>query len=40
VAFDAIETMRRQLAAELGPHGIRVVTLATGGVVSCGALID
>jgi hypothetical protein len=36
VAFDAIETMRRQLA----PHGIRVVTLATGGVVSCGALID
>ena len=32
VAFDAIETMRRQLAAELGPHGIRVVTLATGGI--------
>ncbi len=32
VAFDAIETMRRQLAVELGPHGIRVVTLATGGV--------
>jgi NAD(P)-dependent dehydrogenase (short-subunit alcohol dehydrogenase family) len=32
VAFDAIETMRRQLSAELGPHGIRVVTLATGGV--------
>ena len=32
VAFDAIETMRRQLAAELGPHGIRVVTLASGGV--------
>ena len=39
MAFDAIETMRRQLAVELGPHGIRVVTLATGGVVSCGALI-
>jgi 3-oxoacyl-[acyl-carrier protein] reductase len=32
VAFDAIETIRRQLAAELGPHGIRVVTLASGGV--------
>jgi 3-oxoacyl-[acyl-carrier protein] reductase len=32
VAFDAIETMRRQLAAELGPHGIRVVTLASGGI--------
>jgi 3-oxoacyl-[acyl-carrier protein] reductase len=32
VAFDAIETMRRQLAVELGPHGIRVVTLWTGGV--------
>jgi len=32
VAFDAIETMRRQLAVELGPHGIRVVTLATGGI--------
>ena len=24
--------MRRQLSAELGPHGIRVVTLASGGV--------
>jgi 3-oxoacyl-[acyl-carrier protein] reductase len=32
VAFDAIETIRRQLAAELGPHGVRVVTLASGGV--------
>jgi len=31
VAFDAIETIRRQLAVELGPHGIRVVTLASGG---------
>lgn len=30
---DAIETMRRQLSAELGPHGIRVVTLASGGVL-------
>jgi hypothetical protein len=32
VAFDAIETIRRQLAVELGPHGIRVVTLASGGI--------
>ena len=32
VAFDAIETMRRQLSVELGPHGIRFVTLETGGV--------
>jgi enoyl-[acyl-carrier-protein] reductase (NADH) len=32
VAFDAIETIRRQVSAELGPHGIRFVTLASGGV--------
>jgi 3-oxoacyl-[acyl-carrier protein] reductase len=32
VAFDAIEAIRRQLSVELGPHGIRVVTLASGGV--------
>ena len=32
VAFDAIEAIRRQLAVELGPHGVRVVTLASGGV--------
>jgi 3-oxoacyl-[acyl-carrier protein] reductase len=32
VAFEAIESMRRQLSAELGPHGVRVVTLRTGGV--------
>jgi len=32
VAFDAIETIRRQISVELGPHGIRFVTLATGGV--------
>ena len=32
VAFDAIETMRRQLSVELGKHGIRVVTLSSGGV--------
>jgi 3-oxoacyl-[acyl-carrier protein] reductase len=32
VALDAIEGLRRQWAVELGPHGIRVVTLKTGGV--------
>jgi len=32
VAFDAIETIRRQLSAELGPHGVRFVTLASGGI--------
>ena len=32
VAFDAIETMRRQLSVELGEHGIRFVTLSSGGI--------
>jgi 3-oxoacyl-[acyl-carrier protein] reductase len=32
VAFDAIETMRRQLSVELGPHGVRFITLESGGV--------
>ena len=32
VPFEAIESMRRQLSAELGSHGVRVVTLRTGGV--------
>ncbi len=32
VAFDAIETIRRQLSAELGEYGIRFVTLASGGI--------
>lgn len=32
VAFTALESLRRQLACELGRHGIRVVTLRTGGV--------
>jgi 3-oxoacyl-[acyl-carrier protein] reductase len=32
VAFDAMESMRRQLSSELGPHGVRVVTLRTGGI--------
>jgi len=33
VAFGVIESLRRNLASELGPHGIRVVTLQTGGVL-------
>jgi 3-oxoacyl-[acyl-carrier protein] reductase len=32
VALGAIDVLRRQLASELGPHGIRVVTLQSGGV--------
>jgi 3-oxoacyl-[acyl-carrier protein] reductase len=32
IALEALESMRRQLAAELGPHGVRTVTLRTGGV--------
>ncbi len=32
IALDALESLRRQWAVELRPHGIRVVTLSTGGV--------
>jgi NAD(P)-dependent dehydrogenase (short-subunit alcohol dehydrogenase family) len=32
IALDAVEGLRRQWACELGPHGIRVVTIKTGGV--------
>jgi len=32
VAFEAIESMRRQLSCELGPYGVRVLTLRTGGI--------
>jgi 3-oxoacyl-[acyl-carrier protein] reductase len=32
VSFFAQETMRRQLASELGPHGVRVVTIITAGI--------
>jgi 3-oxoacyl-[acyl-carrier protein] reductase len=32
IALDAIEGIRRQWAMELGPHGIRVLTLKTGGI--------
>jgi len=33
VAFQALEAFRRTLASELGPYGIRVVTLQTAGIV-------
>jgi 3-oxoacyl-[acyl-carrier protein] reductase len=32
VAFEALESMRRQLSAELGEDGVRAVTLRSGGV--------
>ena len=32
VAFGALESLRRNMACELGPHGVRVITLQTGGV--------
>jgi len=32
VAFDAIESLCRQWACELGPHGVRVVWLQTTGI--------
>jgi 3-oxoacyl-[acyl-carrier protein] reductase len=32
VAFGALETLRRQLASELGPYGIRALTIQTGGI--------
>jgi 3-oxoacyl-[acyl-carrier protein] reductase len=32
IALDAMEGLRRQWAIELGPHGIRLVTLKTGGL--------
>lgn len=33
IALTAVDALGGQLAAELGPHGIRAVTLLTGGVV-------
>ena len=33
VAFQAQEALRRNLAAELGPHGIRAITIQTSGIV-------
>jgi 3-oxoacyl-[acyl-carrier protein] reductase len=32
VALGALDVLHRQLAVELGPHGIRVVTLQSGSV--------
>jgi NAD(P)-dependent dehydrogenase (short-subunit alcohol dehydrogenase family) len=32
VAFQAMDTLRNQLASELGPHGIRALTIQTGGI--------
>lgn len=32
VAFEAVESMRRQVSSEMGPHGVRFVTLRTGGI--------
>lgn len=32
VAFDAVESLRRQWTVEVGRHGIRLVTLKTGGI--------
>jgi NAD(P)-dependent dehydrogenase (short-subunit alcohol dehydrogenase family) len=33
IALTAVEALRKQLASELGRHGIRAVSLLTGGVV-------
>jgi len=32
IALNAMEDLRRQWAVELGPHGIRVLTMKTGGI--------
>lgn len=32
VAFTSMEALRRNLACELGPHGVRVLTLQTAGI--------
>lgn len=32
ISADAVEGLRRQWAADLAPHGIRVITLLTGGI--------
>jgi 3-oxoacyl-[acyl-carrier protein] reductase len=40
VAFDAQETMRRQLAVELGPQGVRTITIVTHGIPETGDPAD
>jgi 3-oxoacyl-[acyl-carrier protein] reductase len=32
IALEAVEALRRQLSTEAGKHGVRVVTLRTGGI--------
>ena len=32
VSFGAVEALRRTLSKELGPKGVRVITLQTGGI--------
>ena len=33
VGMDTVEALRRQWASELGPHGVRLLTMLTGGIV-------
>ena len=33
ISLTAVEALRKQLASELGRHGVRVVSLLTGGVI-------
>jgi 3-oxoacyl-[acyl-carrier protein] reductase len=33
IALEAVEALRRQLGSELGKHGIRTVSIRTGGVI-------
>jgi 3-oxoacyl-[acyl-carrier protein] reductase len=33
IALTAVEALRKQLSSELGRHGIRVVSLLTGGII-------
>ncbi|MGW6447365.1 SDR family NAD(P)-dependent oxidoreductase [Lentzea sp. NPDC055074] len=33
IGFDAVESLRKQWAVELAPHGVRTVTLLTGGII-------
>ena len=33
IALEAVEALRRQLASELGEHGIRTVSIRTGGII-------